>query len=447
MPESRRKMLALAGRGRRVFVGGDPMKDCCHTPDDSSETTPSSPCCGSKGTRALPSGITSPAGVGSDAPSLRGVPRIPDVLPSEKSSCGGKHGDTPSAPSCCGGGHDEASCCGGGGKIDWLLWVSMLLVVAGMIGHFLGGGPAWWQTFAHGSWELMSKAWWGILIGIAAVGVLGQVPKEVVAKLLGKGGTVGGIVRATLAGTLLDLCNHGILMVGMQLYRKGASLGQTIAFLVSSPWNSLSLTLILIGLIGLKWTLAFVGLSMVIGIVAGIVADLLVKKGVLPKNEHQIEMASDYRLKNGLREAWSGIRPGDGNLGRIVKDGLGESKMILRWIFFGIAMAGLIRAFVPDAIFSQYFGPSIIGLLLTLVATTVIEVCSEGSSPIAADLLNRAGAPGNAFTFLMAGAATDYTEIMALRETTKSWKATFALPLITTPQVLLIGWLLNHYGS
>ena len=355
---------------------------------------------------------------------------------------------------CCGGPEEppakseESSCCGGGGrKVDWLLWGSMALVVAGIAGHFIGGGPTWWHVFAHGSWELMSKAWWGILIGIAAVGVLGQVPKEVVAKLLGQGGSMRGIIRATLAGTLLDLCNHGILMVGMQLYRKGASLGQTIAFLVSSPWNSLSLTLILIALIGLKWTLAFIVLSMVIGVISGRVADAMVKRGMLPANPHEIELADDYRLRDGLKEAWAGIRPGDGNLGRVVKDGLSESTMILRWIFFGIVMAGAIRAFVPDEMFSQYFGPSLVGLFLTLAATTVIEVCSEGSSPIAADLLNRAGAPGNAFTFLMAGAATDYTEILALRETTRSWKATLALPLLTTPQVLVIAWFLNQGGG
>ncbi|WP_353565299.1 permease [Haloferula sargassicola] len=383
------------------------------------------------------------------------MPKLPDLSTANSgccsadpaaSSCGCAGPAEKPAASCCGGG-GESTCCGGGGRIDWLMWGSLVLVAAGIAGHFLGTGPGWWRTFAHGSWDMMSKAWWGILVGIAAVGVLGQVPKEVVAKLLGKGGTLGGIVRATLAGTLLDLCNHGILMVGMQLYRKGASLGQTIAFLVSSPWNSLSLTLILIGLIGLKWTLAFVALSMLIGIVAGRLADFFVKRGVLPENEHRIDMIAGYRLKDGLKEAWAGVRPGDGNLRRIVKDGLGESKMVLRWIFFGIAMAAAIRAFVPTDIFSHYFGPSLIGLLLTLVATTIIEVCSEGSSPIAADLLTRAGAPGNAFTFLMAGAATDYTEIMALRETTKSWKATLALPFITTPQVLVVAWLLNHFGA
>ncbi len=345
---------------------------------------------------------------------------------------------------CCGP-REPASCCGGGkSRIDWLLWGSLAVVAAGIAGHFIGAGPGWWLTFSHGSYELISKAWWGILIGIAAVGVIGQVPNEAVTGLLGRSGTLGGILRATFAGTLLDLCNHGILMVGMQLYRKGASLGQTIAFLVASPWNSLSLTLILVGLIGLKWTLAFIGLSMVIGVISGWLADRLVARGSLPANPNEHELPADFKLRDAFKQAWPKLKPGRGNLGRIARDGLSESTMILRWIFFGIALAGAIRAFVPDQIFADYFGPTVIGLLLTLVAATVIEVCSEGSSPIAADLLNRAGAQGNAFTFLMAGAATDYTEILVLRETTRSWKATFALPILTTPQVLVISWLLNR---
>jgi uncharacterized membrane protein YraQ (UPF0718 family) len=121
--------------------------------------------------------------------------------------------------------------------------------------------------------------------------------------------------------------------------------------------------------------------------------------------------------------------------------------MVLRWILFGFVLTGAIRAFVPEASFQQYFGPTIAGLFLTLLATTLLEVCSEGSSPIAADLLTRAHAPGNAFVFLMAGAATDYTEILSLRATTRSWKATLALPLISTPQVLLIGWLIHRFGT
>ena len=58
--------------------------------------------------------------------------------------------------------------------------------------------------------------------------------------------------------------------------------------------------------------------------------------------------------------------------------------------------------------------------------------------------MNRARAPGNGFTFLMAGVATDYTEVMVVKDTTKSWKIALLLPLLTVPQVLVIGWLMNN---
>jgi len=120
-----------------------------------------------------------------------------------------------------------------------------------------------------------------------------------------------------------------------------------------------------------------------------------------------------------------------------------ESQMVIRWILFGILLASFVRTFVSIDLFQTYFGPTLAGLGLTILAATVIEVCSEGSTPIAADLLTRAHAPGNSFAFLMAGIATDYTEIMVLKDTTRSWKVALFLPLITVPQVLVIAWLIN----
>ena len=93
---------------------------------------------------------------------------------------------------------------------------------------------------------------------------------------------------------------------------------------------------------------------------------------------------------------------------------------------------------------TTYFGPTLLGLFLTLLVTTIIEVCSEGSTPIGADLVTRAGAPGNGFTFLMAGVSTDYTEMLVIRQMTKSWKIALSLPLLTVPQILLLGWIMNN---
>ncbi|RPJ35276.1 MAG: ATPase [Verrucomicrobiaceae bacterium] len=354
-------------------------------------------------------------------------------------------------PSCCAPKAPAGdSCCGGGkkGRPDFLLWGSLGAFLAGVAVHFLvPSAPVWLHVFGHACYELMSRAWWGLLIGIAAVAVIGRFPRELVAAVLGRGGSVSGLFRAVGAGVLLDLCNHGILLVGMSLYKRGASLGQTLAFLIASPWNSLSLTLILAALIGWGWMFLFILLSMIVALVTGWIADRLVHAGKIPPNPNAVDLPHDYRIGPAVRDVLRSLKPGAANYLRLAREGLSGSQMILRWIFFGFVLTGLIRAFVPDASFQQYFGPTIAGLFLTLLATTVLEVCSEGSSPIAADLLTRAHAPGNAFVFLMAGAATDYTEIMALRETTRSWKATLALPLISTPQVLLVGWLIHRFAG
>ena len=130
---------------------------------------------------------------------------------------------------------------------------------------------------------------------------------------------------------------------------------------------------------------------------------------------------------------------------QLLREGFAGSRVVIRWSLFGLVLAGLIRALVPEDAFATWFGATMGGLWLTLLATTVIEVCSEGSTPIAADLMNRAGAPGNSFTFLMAGVATDYTEVMSIRDTTQSWKIALFLPLITVPQIMLIGAVLNQF--
>ncbi|MGB0291931.1 MAG: permease, partial [Luteolibacter sp.] len=312
---------------------------------------------------------------------------------------------------------------------------------------FWPDAPATLHRFAHASWMLASKAWWGLLTGILAFAILSRFPRELVAAILGSGGSFSGLLRAVGAGVLLDLCNHGILMVGMGLYRRGISLGQTVTFLIASPWNSLSLTLILGALIGWKWMGLFIVLSMVVALITGWLVDRLVAAGRLPANPNAVDLPLDYRMRPAILEVIRSLKPGFRNYGALLSVGLRDSSMILRWIFFGFVLTALIQACVPDDWFRDWFGPSVAGLLLTLMATTVIEICSEGSSPIAADLLNRGGAPGNAFVFLMAGVATDYTEMMALRETTCSWRASFALPIICVPQILIIGWLIQTAGS
>jgi len=128
--------------------------------------------------------------------------------------CSNPEPDPKSAP--------DGGCCGAGRSVDYLLWGSFAVIVIAYAGHFFGhdrmtDGSAL-KIFIHGMYQLMNTMWWGLVAGIIAVGVMHQVPRDAVIKVMGRPGSVSGILRAMLGGLCLDLCNHGILLVGMKLY-------------------------------------------------------------------------------------------------------------------------------------------------------------------------------------------------------------------------------------
>lgn len=342
-----------------------------------------------------------------------------------------------------------SNCCSPKKSRDWFFVgvtssVSIIYIfsVLGVLHQF----PSWVQYLGHSVVDLVQTMSLGVVIGLVAIGFLSFVPREVVGKVMGRGDSVNGIFRATLAGLVLDLCSHGILMVGIKLYERGASLAQVMAFLVASPWNSLSLTIILASMVGIPITITFVVFSAIIAIVTGLIVRALVMKGILPDNPHSSSSDKGVSIIHELSQVFSGKWGSLSFYKDVIVNGFSEGKMVLRWLFFGVLLASVLRTVVTPDQFATYLGPSLGGLALTLVMATILEVCSEGSVPIAADLITYGGAVGNSFAFLMAGVSTDLTEIMALKDVTKSWKCSLILPLVTLPQVILLSALLNYLG-
>lgn len=362
-------------------------------------------------------------------------------------SCCDEKKQAPKPAGCCGGdgpheGHDH-----GKGKIDWLIALSapiiLLAYLAAMLDLPIVHDYGWLQTFVHSVHEFVNMTWWGVLLGIFFLTLMSGIPREFVMSVLGNNKGANGIARAMAAGVLLDLCNHGILMVSTKLYQRGASVGQVMAFLIASPWNSISLTFILIAMIGIWYTLIFLVLSCVVAFVSGLVFEALVKRGTLPANPNAFDMPENFHFMPEARRQLKAVQWTPALLKNMVMEGVRDSRIVVRWLLVGIVIASVLRMFFTPESFAEYFGPTLLGMTATLIFATILEVCSEGSSPIAADLVTRAGAPGNAFAFLMAGASTDYTEVMVLKDATKSWKVALFLPLVTLPQIVILGLLLN----
>ena len=319
-----------------------------------------------------------------------------------------------------------------------------LYIVFGLVAALIAAGlfvPAmapWLDAFI----EYTSLIWWAVLLGLLLGGVIDHfVPSAYISKFLSKP-TKLSIVYAVVLGFFMSACSHGILAIAIQLYKKGASAPAVVAFLLASPWANLPITILLFGFFGMP-ALYFVASAILIALVTGFIFQGLLAANMVETNPNSLAVSPDFSIKDDIRRR---LKEGNGNFGDalhgVTHGAWALSKMVLWWIVIGMIFASFARAFVPSHLFMQYLGPTVLGLFITLFLATIIEVCSEGSAPLSFEIFSQTGAFGNSFTFLMAGVVTDYTEIGLLWSNIGKRTALW-LPIITVPQVLLLGYLFN----
>ncbi len=295
--------------------------------------------------------------------------------------------------------------------------------------------------------EFLSMMMLPVLLGFFFGGIIdASVPGEYISKHLSRRNP-STVFYAVGLGFLMSACNHGILALSMALHRKGASGAAVVSFLLASPWANLPVTFLLVGFFGWKGFL-IVLLALVIALVTGLLFQQLEKKGWVEVNAHSVEVTADFSIRRDLQErlrnfqitkagflvwtvkVWASIRMLIG--------------MVLFWILLGVFLSALAAAFVPAHWFDRFLGPNVTGLFVTLAFATVLEICSEGTSPLAFTIYQKTGAFGNAFAFLMAGVVTDYTEVGLIWKNLGRKSALWMLAL-SLPQVILISLILNCF--
>ncbi|MFH0886540.1 MAG: permease [bacterium] len=301
----------------------------------------------------------------------------------------------------------------------------------------------------------LSSALWGylkvifipILLGLLLGGIIDwAVPREYVSKLLAQK-KKRTIFYAVMTGFLMTACSHGILALSIQLYKKGASPPAVAAFLLASPWANLPLTILMFGFFGYK-AFFIVLAAIVIALISGYIYMFLEGRNWIEHNPNTVEVDVKFSIGKDFKERLSKAKISFSSFTRSIAaiwDGsVSLANMVLWWIMLGALLASLAAAYIPAHFMHQYMGASILGLLVTLAIATVMEICSEGTAPLAFEIYRQTGALGNAFVFLMAGVVTDYTEI-GLLWTNIGWRTAVWLPIVTVPQVLLLGYLANLF--
>jgi len=338
-------------------------------------------------------------------------------------------------------------------KIPWykerLYIISIITIILVTVSYFFHEFNPFFIAFK----EYFLLIWWAILLGFIIGGIIDYfIPREYIEKYLSRH-KKRTILYAIVFGFLMSACSHGILAIAMELYKKGSSTSAVIAFLLASPWANLPITVLLFGFFRFKAILIVIS-ALLIAIITGLIYQKLEKKGWVEcdkciSGEDQ-QILADFSIIKDIKRRWENYNFTKDNIKTAIKGTLQGSwaltKMVMWWLIVGMIMASVARviAMQYNELFMMYMGPTVLGLLVTLFFATVIEVCSEGSSPLAFEIYNQTRAFGNSFTFLMAGVATDYTEIGLIWHNIGR-KAAIWLPIITVPQILILGYLFNLF--
>jgi uncharacterized protein len=324
-----------------------------------------------------------------------------------------------------------------------LFFVSIVVVVLVLFSYVLVPLEPFRKVLFH----YLGSIWWAVFLGLFLGGIIEYyIPREYISKVLARKSPLT-ILNAVLLGFLMSACSHGILALSIQLHKKGASNPAVVSFLLASPWANFAVTMMLLSLFGLKGLLIIIA-AVIIAINTGFIFLFLEKKGWIEQNKNSLSVAQDYSIIDDFRLRLSNYKF---NRDSMVADFKGVAKgmldlaeMVLGWIVLGVLLASLAGAFIPVHFFHKFMGPTLTGLLVTLVLATIIEVCSEGSSPLAFEIYRQSQALGNSFVFLMAGVVTDYTEI-GLLWSNVGRKVALWMPLVSVPQVIALGYIFNRF--
>ena len=256
-----------------------------------------------------------------------------------------------------------------------------------------------------------------IVLGFLIAGVIRVwVPGNILQQHLG-GRSSSSLFKSVGVGCMLPLCSCGTIPLGIGLFRSGASIGNMLAFMISTPVISPVLITIALKLLGWKLTAILVASAIISALLTGIIGNRLFKSNEkVPKKRSETKFERtvvEKKPKNRYAEVfkWSFL-----DLGADVSID----------IFIGLGIASILLAVLPIEWISTFIGQQNLTTLIYVILLGIpVYACSIPSVPVVQGLLLLGASPGAAIAYMIAGPATNLGELNAIRRSMGSRPALF----------------------
>ncbi len=259
--------------------------------------------------------------------------------------------------------------------------------------------------------------------------------------LAGKNKGIGYLLGAGF-GAITPFCSCSSIPVFLGFTSAGIPVGITMSFLITSPLINEVAVLLLVSLLGWKFTVLYLVVGMLVGILGGFFLDTI-------KAERWLQSFAAKALEKGQQTATSTQNSQVSRLSFKERHRFAKEEMleifgrVWKWVIIGVGLGAALHGFVPEGWIKEHLGngqwwsvPSavLLGIPLYSNATGVIPVMES---------LIKQGLPiGTTLAFCMSTVAASFPEFILLKQVMQ-WRLLAILFSVLLVAFTLIGWVFN----
>lgn len=268
--------------------------------------------------------------------------------------------------------------------------------------------------------------------------------------LAGKNRGVGYVLGAGF-GAVTPFCSCSSIPVFLGFTSAGIPVGITMSFLLTSPLINEVAILLLMSLLGWKFTLLYIVVGITVGILGGLFLDTI-------KAERWLQSFAAKALADGQKK--------NAASGSLISHSQEKSSMpfserhefakdetleifgrVWKWVIIGVGAGAALHGFVPDGWIEQHLGDGqwwsvpaavLLGIPLYSNATGVI--------PVMESLINNGLPIGTTLAFCMSTVAASFPEFILLKQVMQ-WRLLATVFLLLLVSFTLVGWIFNAFSS
>ena len=244
-----------------------------------------------------------------------------------------------------------------------------------------------------------------------------------------------GYVLAALLGAVTPFCSCSSVPLFIAFLSAGIPLGVTMAFLITSPLVNEVAVVLLGNALGLKFTIAYVGSGIVLGILGGTIIDALKLNKWVEPYVWDIKMPTPATPEEAAGLSWRE------KYAR--REAIDIIKRVWLYVLIGVGLGAGLHGYVPQEWFMEHAGAdNIFAVPLAVLMGIPLYSNATGIIPVAEVLLNKGVPVGTILAFIMSIVAISLPELLILRKVLKPQMLVFFVAFLFIA-FIGVGYLFN----